>query len=63
MKVTFMRYYSDRAKKGTIAETDKIKINKDTASGISVRVVGIWKKPQWFGSGWFKEFDGMYGRK
>jgi hypothetical protein len=48
--------YGPKFTAGDIVAVDAIK-KSDSASGFSVRVVGIWRRPKWFDTGWFKEFQ------
>lgn len=52
MKLKVNKNYSPSMKKGDIVEVDKIR-QSDAAGGFSLRVVGVWKKPQWFSILWF----------
>ena len=40
-------------KRGTIANIDSIVFDSEYASGVKVRVVNVWKKPQYLDLGWF----------
>ena len=53
-KLEFKRDYTPRAKRGTIAIVDAMRTRKDSLSGVSVRVINLWKNPHWFDIAWFK---------
>lgn len=49
------KYYSPSFCKGKIVTVDAIKGTTACRSCIKMRVVDVWKRPEWFDSGWFKE--------
>ena len=53
MKLKFNETYSHQAKKGMTVTVDKIRYKVNARNHFVVRVVGLWKKPQWFDLGWF----------
>jgi hypothetical protein len=53
MMLKFLEDYGEKIKRGTVVEVDRIRRNRRFASGVGVRVVGLWKNPQWFDLGWF----------
>jgi len=46
--------FSDRFPKGTRVVIDKWRFTPNSKSGLSFRVINLWKKPQWFDSCWFE---------
>lgn len=54
MKLKVIHDFTPHFKKGDVAEIDNIMRDPDgCASGIRVRVVGVWKSPTWVDLGWF----------
>lgn len=54
MKLKVIHDFTPHFKKGDIAEIDNIMRDPDgCASGVKVRVVGVWKSPTWVDLGWF----------
>ena len=47
---------SMRLPKNKKVQVDRIKIAKNSASGYSARVVGVYKNPCYIDMGWFREF-------
>lgn len=50
----FIADFSGRAPKGTHVVIDRWKFTPHSQSGLSFRVVNLYKKPVWFDSGWFE---------
>jgi hypothetical protein len=45
--------FNDNLKKGDVVKIDALK-QDNCQSGIMIRIVGHWSRPQWFDAAWFK---------
>lgn len=45
-------FYSN-VKDGDILEVDAVRADKSFASGVALRVIGLYKRPTWIDLGWF----------
>ena len=50
----FKGYYSQKVPENTCAVIDRFKLTPSSRTGLSFRVINIWKKPLWIDSDWFK---------
>lgn len=60
MKMKCLKYHCDRLKPGDVVEIDQMKVDKEFAGFIKVRVVGVWSRPKWLAISFFLDYAELH---
>jgi len=54
IEARFARYFSPLALKGTSVIIDRVCASSTSRTNIMMRVINLWKKPQWLDADWLE---------